>query len=155
MEMLDLIDDDNIKKAITYLLNSDLEESESYKQKQRFTLLTAENESPEIDYVSQKEHAIDWIFSKTLWQKSNCNSGMTLSDLINNLQCPPLILYLAVVTNLITEADAENYINEITDKLKECSNITARNIRFKEKKVLLDKVDDTNWAETIANNLIQ
>ncbi|WP_244323050.1 hypothetical protein [Enterococcus casseliflavus] len=155
MEMLDLIDDDNIKKAITYLLNSDLEESESYKQKQRFTLLTAENESPEIDYVSQKEHAIDWIFSKTLWQKSNCNSGMTLSDLINNLQCPPLILYLAVVTNLITEAEAENYINEITDKLKECSNITARNIRFKEKKVLLDKVDDTNWAETIANNLIQ
>lgn len=64
--MLDLLNDDNIKKALIYLLNSDLKESESYKQKQRFTKLSTEDELPKIDYISQKEHAIDWIFSKTL-----------------------------------------------------------------------------------------
>lgn len=51
MKMLDLLNDDNIKKAITYLLNSDLKESESYKQKQRFTKLYNE-EIPKIDYIS-------------------------------------------------------------------------------------------------------
>lgn len=154
MEMLDLIDDDNIKRAITYLLNSDLEESESYKQKQRFTLLPAENESPEIDYVSQKEHAIDWIFSKTLWHKVKNGGSIDLTKLINDIQCTPLLLYLAIVVDLITEDDAENYINEITDKLEECSNITSKNVRFKERKALINIIGE-NWSKAIANKLIQ
>lgn len=134
MKMLDLLNDDNIKKAITYLLNSDLEESESYKQKQRFTKLSTEDELPKIDYISQKEHAIDWIFSKTVWHKAKNNGSIDLAKLINDIQCTPLLLYLAIVVDLITEDDAENYINEITDKLEECSNITSKNVRFKEKK---------------------
>lgn len=155
MKMLELLDDDNIKKAMLYLLDSDLKESESYKQKQRFTKLATENELPKIDYVSQKEHAIDWIFSKTLWHKVKNGGSIDLAKLINDLQCPPLILYLAVVTNLITEAEAENYVKEITIRLQECDNITFKNVRFKEKRVLIDIIDNENWSEEIANHLIQ
>ncbi|GEU13026.1 MULTISPECIES: hypothetical protein [Enterococcus] len=154
MKMLDLLNDDNIKKAITYLLNLDLEESESYKQKQRFTKLSTEDELPKIDYISQKEHAIDWIFSKTLWHKAKNNGSIDLSKLINDIQCTPLLLYLAIVVDLITEDDAENYINEITDKLEECSNITSKNVRFKEKKALINVIGE-NWSKAIANKLIQ
>ncbi|MDA3973207.1 hypothetical protein PF023_04035 [Enterococcus thailandicus] len=154
MKMLDLLNDDNIKKAITYLLNSDLEESESYKQKQRFTKLSTEDELPKIDYISQKEHAIDWIFSKTLWHKAKNNGSMDLAKLINDIQCTPLLLYLAIVVDLITEDDAENYINEITNKLEECSNITSKNVRFKEKKALINVIGE-NWSKAIANKLIQ
>lgn len=152
--MLDLLNDDNIKKAITYLLNSDLEESESYKQKQRFTKLSTEDELPKIDYISQKEHAIDWIFSKTVWHKAKNNGSIDLAKLINDIQCTPLLLYLAIVVDLITEDDAENYINEITDKLEECSNITSKNVRFKEKKALINVIGE-NWSKAIANKLIQ
>ncbi|MDN3113013.1 hypothetical protein P0E52_03165 [Enterococcus faecalis] len=154
MKMLDLLNDDNIKKAITYLLNSDLEESESYKQKQRFTKLSTEDELPKIDYISQKEHAIDWIFSKTVWHKAKNNGSIDLAKLINDIQCTPLLLYLAIVVDLITEDDAENYINEITDKLEECSNITSKNVRFKEKKALINVIGE-NWSKAIANKLIQ
>lgn len=154
MKMLDLLNDDNIKKAITYLLNSDLEESESYKQKQRFTKLSTEDELPKIDYISQKEHAIDWIFSKTLWHKAKNNGSIDLAKLINDIQCTPLLLYLAIVVDLITEDDAENYINEITNKLEECSNITSKNVRFKEKKALINVIGE-NWSKAIANKLIQ
>lgn len=91
MKMLDLLNDDNIKKALIYLLNSDLKESESYKQKQRFTKLSTEDELPEIDYISQKEHAIDWIFSKTLWHKAKNNGSIDLANLINDIQCTPLL----------------------------------------------------------------
>lgn len=155
MEMLDLLNDDTIKKAITYLLNSDLKESESYKQKQRFTKLFNEVEYLKIDYVSQKEHAIDWIFSKTLWHKAKNNGSIDLAKLINNIQCTPLLLYLAVVTDLITEAEAENYVKEITIRLQESDNITFKNVRFKEKRVLIDIIDNENWSEEIANHLIQ
>lgn len=154
MKMLDLLNDDNIKKAITYLLNSDLEESESYKQKQRFTKLSTEDELPKIVYISQKEHAIDWIFSKTVWHKAKNNGSIDLAKLINDIQCTPLLLYLAIVVDLITEDDAENYINEITDKLEECSNITSKNVRFKEKKALINVIGE-NWSKAIANKLIQ
>ncbi|MGM8155815.1 hypothetical protein [Enterococcus faecalis] len=154
MKMLDLLNDDNIKKTITYLLNSDLEESESYKQKQRFTKLSTEDELPKIDYISQKEHAIDWIFSKTLWHKAKDNGSIDLTKLINDIQCTPLLLYLAIVVDLITEDDAENYINEITDKLEKCSDITSKNVRFKEKKALINIIGE-NWSKAIANKLIQ
>ncbi|HCQ8747437.1 TPA: hypothetical protein OMH27_002738, partial [Enterococcus faecalis] len=63
-------------------------------------------------------------------------------------------LYLAIVVDLITEDDAENYINEITDKLEECSNITSKNVRFKEKKALINVIGE-NWSKAIANKLIQ
>ncbi|CAI3425280.1 hypothetical protein CIRMBP1312_01224 [Enterococcus cecorum] len=165
MKMLDLLNDDNIKKALTYLLKSNLEEYESYKQKQRFTKLSTEDELPKIDYISQKEHAIDWIFSKTLWHKAKNNGSIDLANLINDIQCTPLLLYLAIVTKLIEDDEKEikRCVDKITNKVNKFKDNTTNNIRFREKKELLTiieekkkalKIEDKTWSEVIANKLI-
>ena len=161
MEMLDLLGEKNsdVKKAIQFLLNVNIEESESYKNKQHFTPVS-ENDPVRTSYCTQQEHAIDWFFSKTLWYKNmNKNAvGIDLSKLIRNIQCVPLIIYLAIASNTITEDNAEILIKEIVKRVKQSSGLNQKNVRFMEKKELLNLLDNAHekeWSNTIAQRLIE
>ncbi|CAI3439005.1 hypothetical protein CIRMBP1277_01809 [Enterococcus cecorum] len=108
-----------------------------------------EKEIPKIAYSSQKDHAINWLYSKALWEKSN--SALDLQEVIKNLQCPTLIFYLAALTGLVKV----NIIEELKkDICKEIENrkVTRKNIRFIEKKLLIDKLGE-DWFEKIAAGL--
>ena len=75
-----------------------------------------------------------------------------MQEVIKNLQCPTLIFYLAALTNLVKV----NIIEELKkDICKEIENrkVTRKNIRFIEKKLLIDKLGK-GWFEKIAAGLI-
>lgn len=88
MELLDLLGDENsdVKKAIQYLLDSKITEAKWYRKKQRFGLSCTEK-TVEIVYCTQREHAIDWFFSKALWDKDNPRNkdGIELESVIKNI----------------------------------------------------------------------
>lgn len=157
MELLNLLGEENseVKKAIQFLLDSDIIEAEWYQRKQRFTL------SPtEIDYCTQREHAIDWFFSKTLWNKSNegNNNGIELSKLIKNIQCAPLIIYLSIVTNILTEKQAETIVKTKIKILEQSEEYNSKNIRFAEKREIINEIneigDEGDWSKMIAKILL-
>lgn len=166
MKLLDLLGDKNsdVKKAIQFLLDSEIVEKDWYRQKQYFTLICKEDvgkRKTEISYCTQREHAIDWIFSKTLWNKKKVENiyKIDLSDVIRNIQCPPLIVYLAIATNVIDEQDAKKLVHDTILSLKGSNELTPRNIRFIEKRELLElakkrKLLDENWPENITKKLI-
>lgn len=154
MELLDLLGEENIdtKKAIQYLLDSDIIESKTYQKKQRFTC-----KPTDIDYCNQREHAIDWFFSKVLWSKASSvnNKGIELKKVISSIQCTPLLVYLTIVTEMLTKEDAEIFVCEITEKIESSNeDYNHKNVRFVEKRALIEKIGNMNWAEEIAKKLI-
>jgi hypothetical protein len=161
MELLDLLNhEEDIKKAIKFLLDSKFKESDWYQTKQRFTLLPDEK-LIEISYCAQREHAIDWFFSKALWNKKRKpKSPLELVKVIEGIQCTPLIIYLLIVTDTLSEKKAESLKNAMipimTDKIANPSNnLTSKNIRFTEKRELLSIIDNKHWAEDIAKKLLE
>lgn len=160
MELLDLLDskginNSDVKKAIQYLLNDTTEECNWYKTKQRFTL-----EPTEIDYSSQREHAIDWFFSKALWAKKK-NKSIVVKEIIDRIQCTPLLVYLTIATGVIDGSVAKTKVDSFTDKIDE-SKFDSRNIRFEEKRIWIKEVGEEKGieppeeyplAEKIAENL--
>lgn len=115
--------------------------------RQGFVCLEGEKEIPKIAYSSQKDHAINWLYSKALWEKSN--SALDLQKVIKNLQCPTLIFYLVALTDLVEVNTIEELIGDIEIKDQE---VTRKNIRFIEKKLLIDKLGK-NWFKQIADGL--
>ena len=87
-EMLDLLGEENsdVKKAIQKILETDHPNMGDYDTTQGFVCLEKEEEIPKIAYSSQRDHAINWLYSKALWEKSN--SALDLQKDIKNLQCP-------------------------------------------------------------------
>lgn len=84
--------------------------------------------------------------------------GIDLSKLIRNIQCVPLIIYLAIASNTITEDNAEILIKEIVKRVKQSSGLDQKNVRFMEKKELLNLLDNAHekeWSNTIAQRLIE
>ena len=149
MEMLDLLGEENsdVKKAIQKILDTEDTVIGNKDTRQGFVCLEWEKEIPKITYSSQKDHAINWLYSKALWEKSN--SALDLQEVIKNLQCPTLIFYLAALTNLVEVNTIEELIGDIEIKEQE---VTRKNIRFIEKKLLIDKLGK-NWFKQIADGL--
>lgn len=159
MELLDLLGEENsdVKKAIQYLLDFEITEAEWYRKKQRFGLSCTEK-TAEIDYCTQREHAIDWFFSKALWDKNNQrnNDGIELEKVIKNIQCTPLLVYLAIVTNTLTEEDAKKFVDEMIKELESSKEeYNPKNIRFVEKKELISRINNNDWAKNISQKLIK
>ncbi|OUZ14875.1 hypothetical protein [Enterococcus cecorum] len=150
MEMLDLLGEENtdVKKAIQKILDTEDTVVGNKDTRQGFVCLEGEKEIPKIAYSSQKDHAINWLYSKALWEKSN--SALDLQKVIKNLQCPTLIFYLAALTDLVEVNTIEELIGDIEIKEQE---VTRKNIRFIEKKLLIDKLGK-DWFENIAAGLI-
>lgn len=73
-----------------------------------------------------------------------------MQEVIKNLQCPTLIFYLAALTDLVEVNIIEELIGDIEIKEQE---VTRKNIRFIEKKLLIDKLGE-DWFEKIAAGLI-
>lgn len=153
MKLLDLLGTENsdAKKAIQYLLDSHIEEAEWYQKKQSFTL-----DHSKTGYRTQQEHAIDWLFSKALWNKSKVkgDTGINVKTLVRNIQCAPLIVYVAIATNVLTEEEARELEETIIRKLKNSKEINAKNVRFAEKKMVTNKIGNTDWAERIVKSLL-
>ena len=152
MEMLDLLGEENsdVKKAIQKILNTETPNNIGiYDTRQGFVCLEEEKEIPKIAYSSQKDHAINWLYSKALWEKSN--SALDLQEVIKNLQCPTLIFYLAALTNLVEVSTIEELKKDICKEI-ENRNVTRKNIRFIEKKLLIDKLGEDGF-EKIADGL--
>lgn len=155
MELLNLLGEENkdVKKAIQFLLDSELEESKWYKEKQRFTL-----EPTTILYCSQREHAIDWFFSKTLWEKKKGKS-FSLKKVINSIQCTPLLIYLAIVTNVLEESKAHEIVKKNENVINEnAKQYVPRTVRFAEKRLLLESVEkneNLNLIEEIVNKFME
>lgn len=149
MEMLDLLGEENtdVKKAIQKILDTEDTVIGNKDTRQGFVCLEGEKEIPKIAYSSQKDHAINWLYSKALWEKSN--SALDLQKVIKNLQCPTLIFYLASLTDLVEVNTIEELIGDIEIKEQE---VTRKNIRFIEKKLLIDKLGK-NWFKQIADGL--
>lgn len=149
MEMLDLLGEENtdVKKAIQKILDTEDTVIGNKDTRQGFVCLEGEKEIPKIAYSSQKDHAINWLYSKALWEKSN--SALDLQKVIKNLQCPTLIFYLAALTDLVEVNTIEGLIGDIEIKEQE---VTRKNIRFIEKKLLIDKLGK-DWFEKIADGL--
>lgn len=125
MEMLDLLGEENtdVKKAIQKILNTKDTEIGNNDTRQGFVCLEGEKEIPKIAYSSQKDHAINWLYSKALWEKSN--SALDLQKVIKNLQCPTLIFYLAALTGLVK-------VNAIEELKKDiCKEIENRKVTRK------------------------
>lgn len=153
MEMLDLLGEENtdVKKAIQKILITKDTEIGNNDTRQGFVRLEGEKEIPKIAYSSQKDHAINWLYSKALWEKSN--SALDLKKVIKNLQCPTLIFYLAALTKLVEVNTIEELIGDIDiDKDIKKQEVTRKNIRFIEKKLLIDKLGE-DWFEKIAARL--
>lgn len=154
MEMLDLLGEENnhVKSAIKKILETNHPNIGVYDTTQGFVCLKRkrEKEIPKIAYSSQKDHAINWLYSKALWEKSN--SALDLQKVIKNLQCPTLIFYLAALTNLVEVSTIEELKKDICKEI-ENRNVTRKNIRFIEKKLLIDKLGE-DWFEKIAAGLI-
>lgn len=152
MEMLDLLGEENtdVKKAIQKILKTDHPNMGDYDTTQGFVCLNGEKEIPKIAYSSQKDHAINWLYSKALWEKSN--SALDLQEVIKNLQCPTLIFYLAALTGLVKVNTIEELKKDICKEI-ENRKVTRKNIRFIEKKLLIDKFGE-GWFEKIAVGLI-
>ena len=153
MEMLDLLGEENtdVKKAIQKILKADHPNIGDYNTTQGFVRLKREGEKeiPKIAYSSQKDHAINWLYSKALWEKSN--SALDLQEVIKNLQCPTLIFYLAALTDLVEVSTIEELKKDICKEI-ENREVTRKNIRFIEKKLLIDKLGE-DWFEKIADGL--
>lgn len=151
MEMLDLLGEENtdVKEAIQKILKTDHPNMGDYDTTQGFVCLNGEKEIPKIAYSSQKDHAINWLYSKALWEKSN--SALDLQKVIKNLQCPTLIFYLAALTGLVEVNTIEELIGDIDKEIKG-QGVTRKNIRFIEKKLLIDKLGK-NWFKQIADGL--
>ncbi|MCJ0593213.1 hypothetical protein MMJ50_11065 [Enterococcus cecorum] len=66
------------------------------------------------------------------------------------MQCPTLIFYLEALTDLVEVNTIEELIGDIEIKEQE---VTRKNIRFIEKKLLIDKLGE-DWFEKIAAGLI-
>ncbi|MGX7314008.1 hypothetical protein [Enterococcus cecorum] len=66
------------------------------------------------------------------------------------MQCPTLSFYLAALTGLVKVNTIEELIGDIEIKEQE---VTRKNIRFIEKKLLIDKLGE-DWFEKIAAGLI-
>lgn len=149
MEMLDLLGEENtdVKKAIQKILDTEDTVIGNKDTRQGFVCLEGEKGIPKIAYSSQKDHAINWLYSKALWEKSN--SALDLQKVIKNLQCPTLIFYLAALTDLVEVNTIEELIGDIEIKEQE---VTRKNIRFIEKKLLIDKLGK-NWFKQIADGL--
>ncbi len=154
MEMLDLLGEENnhVKSAIKKILETNHPNIGVYDTTQGFVCLKRkrEKEIPKIAYSSQKDHAINWLYSKALWEKSN--SALDLQKVIKNLQCPTLIFYLAALTNLVEVSTIEELKKDICKEI-ENREVTRKNIRFIEKKLLIDKLGE-DWFEKIAAGLI-
>ncbi|MEQ3506158.1 hypothetical protein ABM136_03590 [Enterococcus cecorum] len=68
------------------------------------------------------------------------------------MQCPTLIFYLAALTNLVEVSTIEELKKDICKEI-ENREVTRKNIRFIEKKLLIDKLGE-DWFEKIAAGLI-
>ena len=101
-------------------------------------------------HTVHKKTIINWLYSKTLWEKSN--SALDLQEVIKNLQCPTFISYLAALTNLVEVSTIEELKKDICKEI-ENRKVTRKNIRFIEKKLLIDKLGK-DWFEKIAAGLI-
>ena len=75
-----------------------------------------------------------------------------MQEVIKNLQCPILIFYLAALTNLVEVSTIEELKKDICKEI-ENREVTRKNIRFIEKKLLIDKLGK-DWFEKIAAGLI-
>ena len=74
-----------------------------------------------------------------------------MQELIKNLQCPTLIFYLAALTNLVEVSTIEELKKDICKEI-ENRKVTRKNIRFIEKKLLIDKLGE-GWFKKIADGL--
>ena len=74
-----------------------------------------------------------------------------MQEVIKNLQCPTLIFYLAALTNLVEDSTIEELKKDICKEIKN-RKVTRKNIRFIEKKLLIDKLGK-DWFENIADGL--
>lgn len=152
MELLSLLGEENkdVQKAIQYLLDSRLVEADWYKSKQRFTL------SPtDIAYCNQREHAIDWFFSKSLWEKKNGKS-LQLKRVIEDIQCTPLLVYLAIVTEELEESRAQKIVKKIENELNNTINqYTSKNIRFEEKRMLIESILEEKQEYNLADEIVK
>ena len=75
-----------------------------------------------------------------------------MQEVIKNLQCPTLIFYLAALTGLVEVSTIEELKKDICKEI-ENREVTRKNIRFIEKKLLIDKLGE-DWFEKIAAGLI-
>ncbi|KLO68189.1 hypothetical protein AA986_01730 [Enterococcus cecorum] len=75
-----------------------------------------------------------------------------MQEVIKNSQCPTFIFYLAALTNLVEVSTIEELKKDICKEI-ENRNVTRKNIRFIEKKLLIDKLGE-DWFEKIAAGLI-
>ena len=75
-----------------------------------------------------------------------------MQEVIKNLQCPTLIFYLAALTKLVEDSTIEELKKDICKEIKN-RKVTRKNIRFIEKKLLIDKLGE-DWFENIAAGLI-
>ena len=75
-----------------------------------------------------------------------------MQEVIKNFQCPTLIFYLAALTNLVEVSTIEELKKDICKEI-ENREVTRKNIRFIEKKLLIDKLGE-DWFEKIAAGLI-
>lgn len=68
MEMLNLLGEENtdVKKAIQKILDTEDTVIGNKDTRQGFVCLEGEKEIPKIAYSSQKDHAINWLYSKAL-----------------------------------------------------------------------------------------
>ncbi|MBM6935711.1 hypothetical protein [Enterococcus cecorum] len=71
-----------------------------------------------------------------------------MQEVIKNFQCPTFIFYLAALTNLVEVSTIEELKKDICKEI-ENRNVTRKNIRFIEKKLLIDKLGE-DWFEKIA-----
>ena len=67
------------------------------------------------------------------------------------MQCPTFIFYLAALTNLVEVSTIEELKKDICKEI-ENRKVTRKNIRFIEKKLLIDKLDE-GWFKKIADGL--
>ena len=74
-----------------------------------------------------------------------------MQKVIKNLQCPTFIFYLAALTNLVEVSTIEELKKDICKEI-ENRKVTRKNIRFIEKKLLIDKLDE-GWFKKIADGL--
>ena len=74
-----------------------------------------------------------------------------MQKVIKNLQCPTFIFYLAALTGLVKVNTVEELKKDICKEI-ENRKVTRKNIRFIEKKLLIDKLGK-NWFKKIADGL--
>ena len=74
-----------------------------------------------------------------------------MQEVIKNLQCPTLIFYLAALTNLVEVSTIEELKKNICKEI-ENREVTRKNIRFIEKKLLIDKLGK-GWFKKLADGL--